>query len=254
MQSIDEIALNVVLTMFSGNELSEACALLRRELSARNIDLIHTKNIIETYQELQKMPQQLEKQFADYQLIKADFERKVQAKLSEIHENGTTKYSECQKQFNEIQRSPLRRLVGKIPWSRTHKELAAITDSMNFALSDISTSEQDVIEAFFKEDEKPFYSAPCYWTQIDSIEPDMKVIETESDLNLVIAEIREQLLNPDNQKAYKDCLFFYNTPVSSVPATPVSSAPQAEQDCVVSDSSQKNTAKKSKHKETIMLR
>lgn len=246
VQSIDEIALNEVLTMFSGEALSEACTLLRNELSVRNIELIHTKNIIETYQELQKLPQKLEKQFADYQLAKEDFAKKVKEKVLEISEHGKSEYAKYEQQYNEIQNSPFRRFLGKITLTHTYKKLGAIIDSMSQASSDIFISEEAVIDGAFAEDEKPIYSAPHYWTPIDSIEPDMKVIETEADLNTAIAEIREQLLNPDNQKAYKDCLFFYNTPVSS--------GPQTEQNHAIPDSPQKNTAKKSKHKETIMLR
>lgn len=246
VQMEDEIALNEVLTMFSGNELSEACTLLRNELSARNIELIHTKNIVETYQELQKLPQKLEKQYADYQLAKEDFAKKVKEKVLEISKHGESEYAKYEQQYNEIQSSPFRRFLSKIPLTRTYKELEAIIDSMSCASSDIFISEQTVIDGFFAEDEKPIYSAPHYWTPVGSDYADMKVITTDADLNTAIKEIREQLLNPDNQKAYKDCLFFYNIPVSS--------APQTEQNHAVPDSPQKNIAKKSKHKETVLLR
>lgn len=211
VQSIDEIALNEVLRLFDGEALQEACSLLRTKLFVRNVRLSYTEDIIESYQKLQKMPQQLEKQYADYQLAKADFAKKVNEKVIEISKHCESEYSKYEQQFNEIHNSPVKRFLSKIPWSRTYKELTSISESMGNALLDSNVSEQYVIENFFEEDEIP--SAPFYWTPINSDEPDMKVIKTESDLNLAIAEIREQLMNQDNKDAYIDCQFLYNSPI-----------------------------------------
>lgn len=244
VQQVDEIALNEVFRLFNGEELSEALSLLRTKLYVRNIRLIYTESIIESYQKLQKMPQQLEKQYADYQLAKADFEKKVRSKALEISEHGASEYKKYEQQFNEIQNSTLKKLLSKIPWSRTHKELTSISDSMERALSDVAVSDQYVIENFFEEDKNPMYSAPYYWTPINSDEPDVKVIETESDLNLAIAEIREQLMNPDNQKAYQNCQFFYNSPILCYLNN--------EKLSTVKESQQKDTAKKPKRKDHVV--
>lgn len=256
VQQVDEIALNTIFEMYSGEELQQACRLLRNELNDRNIKLIYVENIINSYRELQGLPQKLKDQYADYQLIKADYEKRVRLKALEISEHGASKYLEGQKRFDEIQRSPLRRFVGKIPWTHTYKELKAISDSMELALSDVSISEQNVIDSFFTEDEKPIYSAPHYWTPINSDNADMKVIETEADLNVAVKEIQEQLQDPKNKAAYERCVSFSQVPVDS----PKEKGPKERADDfeglnVIAAKKQHEThSQKSKHREADLTR
>ncbi len=255
VQQVDEIALNEVFRLFNGEELSEALSLLRTKLYVRNIRLIYTEGIIESYQKLQKMPQQLEKQYADYQLAKADFEKKVRSKALEISEHGASEYKKYEQQFNEIQNSTLKKLLSKIPWSRTHKELTSISDSMERALSDVAVSDQYVIENFFEEDKKPMYSAPHYWSPINSDEPEMKIIETSADLNAAIKEIHEQLFDSKNKEAYERCVSFSQIPVDSSRERVKEKADDFENRSATPDKKQHEThSQKPKHRKTDFVR
>lgn len=255
VQQVDEIALNTIFEMYSGEELQQACSLLRTELNARNIKLIYTEGIIESYQKLQKMPQQLEKQYADYLLIRADYEKEVRSKALEISEHGASEYKKYKQQFNEIQNSTLKKLLSKIPWSRTHKELTSISDSMERALSDVAVSDQYVIENFFEEDKNPMYSAPHYWSPINSDEPEMKIIETSADLNAAIKEIHEQLFDPKNKEAYERCVSFSQIPVDSSRERVKEKADDFENRSATPDKKQHEThSQKPKHRKTDLVR
>lgn len=206
VQQVDEIALNTVFEMYSGEELQQTCKLLRTELNARNIKLIYAESVIESYEKLQNLPEQLEMQYGDYQEAMGFFTKNVEEKVLEIREHGKSEYAKYEQQFNEIQNSPLKRLLGKIPCSRTCKELISISESMGNAYLNSIISEQDVIEKFFNGN--PIYSAPHYWSPINSDEPEMKIIETGDDLDAAIEEIHEQLFDPKNKEAYVRCINF----------------------------------------------
>lgn len=244
VQSIDEIALNEVVRLFDGEALQEACSLLRTKLFVRNVRLSYTEDIIKSYQELQNLPEQLELRYGNYQEAMVFFQERVKEKVFEIREHGKSEYAKYEHQLNEIQKSLFKKLLIKFPWTQTYKKMIFLSESMGNAYLESVISEQSVIDTYFKEGENNIFSPPHYWTPINSSEPDIKVIKTESDLNLAIAEIREQLMNPDNQKAYQNCQLFYNSPILCFLNKDKSST--------VKESQQKSTDKKPKRKDNVV--
>lgn len=215
VQMVDEIALNKVFETFKEETLPEACALLRNELNVRDIDLIYTENIIKSYSELQMLPQKLEREYADYQFEKSEFERKVQNKTYAIQRQGKLELSDYENQFNKLQNSSIKRLLGKISWTRTHKNMMTLESLIDEARNNCNISKDEVIAGFFKDEaEYLSYAMPSYCSNIN---PDMiTVIESESDLISAVRELQEQILNPKNKEVYERCIYFYQIPTDNL--------------------------------------
>ncbi len=209
VQPIDEIAVKEIFSVGYGIYLKDACRELFFELTRRNIPLIYVEDIIKSFQELKTLPEKLKKEYNEYLSQCSRYAQKVQDKKLEIQKEAEQKYLEYKEQLDILQSSSLRRLLGKFNWTQTHKKMAKLETLESDALITSMITEQDVIEKYFSDEENPIYYAPSYWFPFSGdVDPEMKVILSDSDLQKAIQEINEQLSDEENIKAYKQCLFF----------------------------------------------
>ena len=214
VQSPDEIAQKELFEIAAQDKdfpLKQACEMMQNELAKRNIPLVYTLDIIKSYQELLTMPDTLTQNFKEYTETKKMFNQKVNAKKKEVQSEASKEYKRLNDRLSEITSSPMKRVLRKLPYTKTYRIIKEIEDQIDFCLFNCTITDSEITARYFSEDEDPKYSIPCFWMETsDNIEPEAIYIDSEELLKDVIAKIKAQISDEKNNRAYEQCMYFIN--------------------------------------------